>query len=366
VPTIQGIDSFQHRILPVAINATNGWYSVVNGGGTLPNHGGGGWSFDTSIKRTADHACSAKLVTDGAGTFNIRRTIASTMVVGSVYVLIPSPPSGDIKITNMGLSAGVAQISVKGTTGNIALKVGSGTEVVSSLPLANNVWHRIDWKCDTTGATALLDAKVDGVDASQASLSLASANITNVMLGPNTVDAAGTIYFQDLVWSVTAGDYPLGDHICLGSTINGTGTHNKGAGTWADEAGNTSDAELLNSVDDAWNGTTPELSQTGEDYVVKSAGVTATEYLEFTIEDAAAVASNVWGAQLGCLIAALDKRRASWMRVARPSRRPARSSMLRSRPRRTRHIGRTPPPLPRAAGPPGSMGASSGGGSRTT
>jgi len=48
VPTIQGIDSFQGRILPTAINATNGWYSSVNNGGTLPNHGGGGITFDAA------------------------------------------------------------------------------------------------------------------------------------------------------------------------------------------------------------------------------------------------------------------------------------------------------------------------------
>ncbi len=307
MPTISGIDSFQHRIIPTAINNTNGWYSAVNNGGTTPNHGGGGISFDTTTKRTADHACSLKMVVPAATVTNLRISIGSKVVVGSVYFNVPTAPaSGSSKLLNMALSSGVASVGID-SSGHITSKVGSGTQQNGSTNWADGAWHRIDWYADTTGATATLDVKVDGTETlTQATLALATANMTTVMIGDNTfVSADTTVYYNDLVWSTTAGDYPLGDHICLKLEINGTGTHNKGAGTWSDEAGNTTDAELLNSVDDAWNGTTPELSQTGEDHVKKSAGVTGTEYLEFTLADTAQ-SGAVWGAQIGALIAALD------------------------------------------------------------
>ncbi len=306
MPTIEGIDSFQHRIIPTAFNATTGWYSAVNNGGTTPNHGGGGLSFDTSIKRTADHACSLKIVTDGVSATNLKRNIGSKTVVGSFYFYTTAAGSGTNKLVCLNLSSGTQSISMD-STGHIQSKVGSGTAQTSSGTYADSAWHRIDFKADTTGATALLDVQVDGTDVlTQATLALATANMTGIICGDNTVATAQTIYLQDLCWGTTSGDYPLGDHICLGSTINGTGTHSKGAGTWTDQAGSTADADLLAAVDDAWNGTTPELSQTGEDHVKKTADINGNDYLEFTIEDASSATSAVWGAHPGALIAALD------------------------------------------------------------
>lgn len=306
MPTIEGIDSFQHRILPTALAATNGWYSAIGNGGTLPNHGGGAISFDTSIKRTDYHACSLKLVHDNVTAVNVRRNVATTMIVGSIYFRVDAAPTNSTKLINIGLSSGTNSVSMN-SSGQLACKAGSATLSFSGANYADAKWHRLDFRSDTTTGNTIMDAKVDGTDLTQSSAALASANQLTMMVGDNSVPSGpGTMYFNDLCWSVTVGDYPLGDHICLGVTINGTGTHNKGTGTWADETGATTDAAILDSVDDVWDGTTPNLTQTGEDYAVKSAGTTATEYLEFLIEDASAATYNVWGAQLGVLMAALD------------------------------------------------------------
>lgn len=306
MPTILGIDSFQHRIIPTAINTIDGFYSAVNNGGTTPNHGGGGITFDTTIKRTSDHACSLKIAATTAAVTNLRRTVATTRVVGSVYFRCDAAPaSGSSKIVNMALSAGVASVGID-SSGFITVKVGSGTQQTGNVNYADAAWHRLDWDANTSGATATLDAQVDGNAQTQATLSLASANMTTLMLGDNTfVSADTTIYYNDLCWSQTGADYPLGDHICLHLEIAGTGTHNQGSGAFTDELGNTTDAELLNSVDDAWNGTTPELSQTGEDYVQQTAN-DAAGYLEFTLSTVPITVSGIWGGQLGILMAAED------------------------------------------------------------
>jgi len=303
VPTIQGIESYQHRIIPTALNAQSGWYSAVSNAGTQPNHGGGAITFDTGIKRTAEHVCSLKVVPDGVTNTNVRRTIASTIVVGSAYIRVDSNPSGAIKLFNMALSAGVATVGMN-TSGQVTAKVGSGTQNNGSTNWADAKWHRIDWKADTSTGTATLDIIVDGVETiTQATLALASANMTTVMTGDNTVGGPATVYYSDLVWSVTAGDYPLGDHICLMSAIDGEGTHAQGSGAFQTDTGGTSGYGA--AVDDAWDGTTPELSQTGEDHV-KQTVIDTSGYLEFTVADPPPNYTVVWAAQPGFLLAALD------------------------------------------------------------
>lgn len=305
MPTIAGIDSFQHRSIPGNLTATaNFWYTALNNGGTPPNHGGGLVTFDTSVKRTAAHACSLKIVSDNVTPANIRRTISSTMVVGSMYFLIPSlPASGSPKILAMGLSTGVASIQVDASTGALQTKVGSGTQVQGATNCVDNAWHRLDWKLDTTTGTAKLDVQLDGAAMTQATLALASAPITTIVSGDNTAAIAMTAYFSDLVWSVTSADYPIGDHICKLLAIDGEGTHSQSTGAFQTDTGATSGYGA--AVDDVWDGTTPELSQTGEDHV-KQTAVAAAGYLEFTTADPAAGDTTIWGAQLGVLMAALD------------------------------------------------------------
>jgi hypothetical protein len=303
VPTIQGIDSFQHRILPVAISATNGWYSSIGNGGTPPNHGGGGVTFDTSIKRTADHACSLKLTHDNVTATNVRRAVATTMIVGSVYFRVDAAPSANTKLINITLSTGTSSVAMN-TSGQLGLKAGGAGLTFGGASYADAVWHRLDFKADTTGANATIDAQVDGTALTQSSAALASANMTQMMLGDNSVPSGpGTFYFNDFVWSVTSADYPLGAHICLFLPIDGEGTHSQSTGAFQTDTGATSGYGA--AVDDAWDGTTPELSQTGEDHV-KQTATAAGGYLEFTLADPPANYATVWAGQFGVLMAALD------------------------------------------------------------
>jgi hypothetical protein len=304
VPTIQGIDSFQHRIIPVAIAATNGWYSSIGNGGTQPNHGSTGITFDTSVKRTADHVCSLKVAADAVTATFVRRTIATTMLVGSIYFNIPTAPaSGNLKLINITLSSGTNSIQMN-SSGQIACKAGGSSASFSGANWADGQWHRLDFKSDTTGASTVLDAQVDGTALTQSSAVLASANMTAVFQGDNGVSTvAFTAYYSDFVWSVTSADYPLGDHICKLLEINGEGTHSQSTGAFQTDTGATSGYGA--AVDDAWNGTTPELSQTGEDHVKQTATASAG-YLEFTVADPAAGDTTIWSAQLGVLMAALD------------------------------------------------------------
>jgi hypothetical protein len=306
VPTIAGVDSFQHRSIPGNLSATAAyWYTAANNAGTPPNHGGGFVTFDTTEKRTASHLCSLKIQTDGVTTANLRRTIAATVVVGSVYFKVGTI-SGGQKLINCALSSGVAQVQLT-SSGFISMKVGSGTAQTGNVNYNDGNWHRLDWKFDTSTGTATADCTVDGASTGcpQATLALASANMTTLVIGDNTVATSGCIfYYSDLVWSHTAADYPIGAHTCKMLAINGSGTHAQGSGAFQTMPGaGTTSYDTF--VDDAWDGTTPELSQTGEDYVRQTVADGAG-YLEFTVADPAGGDTVIWAASLGILMAAED------------------------------------------------------------
>lgn len=298
MPTLAYVDSFQHRVL-----AGNSWYETISNAGTPPNHGAVAITFDTGVARTAEHACSLKVAEDGVTAPNIRKNIAQKVVVGSIFFRIAAAPSVQSKMLVMTISAGVISIGMN-TNGTMYGKVGSGTAISTAGTYADSLWHRIDYYADTQTGTAFLEWQIDGAAQTQANLALATANMTNCMIGTNTATDTLTFWVSDWVFGHTSADHPLGDHICKKLELNGTGTHAKGAGVFSDQASATTDAALLAAVDDAWDGTTPNLTQTGEDYTQETTADGGTGYVEWTLADPSE--TTVWGATMGVLLAAED------------------------------------------------------------
>jgi len=311
MPTLIEIDSFQHQVLRVSITAgANAWYALVTDTGTTnPSHGGGNITFDTSIKRTADHVCSLKMAYLAARGIQVRNTIVAGTRDANVSfyfrtVDATNPSTSATVLFAFGASTENSTIGIN-TSGQITAKAGAGGTVQNgSVDVCDGAWHRIDARCVTSGATFTLDVQVDGTALTQATDPATAADITDWNFGLTTGTVDYTIYYSDFVMSATGADYPMGDHICKMLEINGTGTHGPGAGAFTDQAGGTSDAALLAACDDAWDGTTPELSQTGEDYVQQTAN-DSIGYVEFTLEDP--TESAIWNrVQLGTLMASED------------------------------------------------------------
>jgi hypothetical protein len=306
MPTLIKLDSFQHQVLRVAnATAADDWYRLVTDTGTsAPSHGGGNITFDTGIVRTAEHAVSLKLAFLAARGIQVRYGLAAgnrNMNVSFYFrSLDATNPGSQTTLFVFGATEnGVIGID---TSGRITAKHGAGTLQNGSVDVCDGAWHRIDAKCDTSTTTGTLDVQVDGTALTQATDAITAADITDLNFGLATANVDYTVYVSDFVASATSGDYPMGDHICKKLEINGKGTHSLGSGAFQDEAGSTTD-DFEVSVDDAWDGTTPDLDQTGEDFVQQTANDGAA-YVEFTLADPSE--STIWGAQLGTLVAAED------------------------------------------------------------
>jgi hypothetical protein len=306
LPTLALIDSFQHRVIPGNITATASfWYSNATNVGTLPNHGGGNLTFDTGIKRTASHVCSLKVVADNVTPTAFRRTIAQQKVNGSIYFRVDSAPTSGVNIVSCDPPvSSVLRVQIL-PDGHIQTKVAGGTVQQSSGTYIDSAWHRLDWKFDTSTTTGTADAIVDGTDTlPQATGTITAGNMTARHVGDKNASGPGTFYASDDVVSFTETDYPIGVHTCKLLAINGSGTHAQGSGAFQTMPGaGTTSYDTF--VDDAWDGTTPELSQTGEDYVRQTV-IDGAGYLEFTVADPAGGDTAIWGAQLGVLMASED------------------------------------------------------------
>jgi hypothetical protein len=308
MPTLIDLDSFQHQVLRTAITGAGAWYALVTDTGTSPpSHGGGNITFDTGVVRTADHIVSLKMAFLAARGIQVRRTLPAGFrdVNVSFYfrTVDTTNPSGAIAYLFVFGSTTNGVINLN-TSGQVSAKVGVGTTQTGAVDVCDGAWHRIDARYITTTTTGTLDVQVDGTALTQATGTVTVADQTDWNLGFTSGTVDYTVYYQDLVVSGTGADYPMGDHICKKLEINGTGTHSQGAGAFTDEVGGTSDAALLASINDAWNGTTPELSQTGEDYVKQTAN-DAAGYVEFTVTDPTE-SSGIWGAVHGSLFTGED------------------------------------------------------------
>jgi hypothetical protein len=157
---------------------------------------------------------------------------SKTAVVATVGVYFPtSLPSADLDLITVELSTGGFDIQVifQQSTGKI-VAVDGANSVVGPVVSANT-WYRIDLRVDVSGANTIVDMAVDGTTYTQASTSNTGTSIFSFALGRLGAQT-GTVRYDDVVVSVTAADYPLGNHKVLlvkpdtGGTTTEIGTAN--------------------------------------------------------------------------------------------------------------------------------------------
>jgi hypothetical protein len=147
--------------------------------------------------------------------------------------------------------------------GNDALSAGQDFGPV----IVADTWYLIDWEIDTTGATYTMTATVDGANGNTVTrTSQTAADMTTV--GPSTTGASGTFtcYFDEVVFSATLGDYPLGAHNVVLLKPTSDGTHNAGTNVIEANGG----ADIDGSTTTAYN-LLDEVPPENTDYVQQSA-----------------------------------------------------------------------------------------------
>ena len=280
MPTPIIIDGFEHKIqsapTPVlGISAQAIWASIS----------GTGVSYVTGRNGQAIQFSPAAAACNGT------KVINSTVIVGSVYFKFSSNPS---QITMLYTQLGSPSFSIpvrfymNPASGGQIFAQGGGDALSSMTGLANNAWHLLDFRMDTSGTTWVMDWYVDGIAQTQCSTGgQVSTPQENFVMGTGDV-GTGTMQFDDLVVSYTAGDFPLGAHDVLYSVPTGDGTHVAGTNTIEDNAG----------VDIVSPNAFPlldELPPTTTDYIQQST-IGTGNYAEVTLTDAPA-GKTIWGVE---------------------------------------------------------------------
>lgn len=132
--------------------------------------------------------------------------------VGRVWFYLPANPSATLSIIRTSTPAAATSGCILRitTAGKLQILFNGGTSQTSAASFNLNAWNSIDWLIDTSGTTYTLDAKLNGVALTQATISDAQhpQEDLRVAFGGNiTLD----FWYDQLKLSDRAADYPLTD-----------------------------------------------------------------------------------------------------------------------------------------------------------
>ena len=284
MPTLVRVEGMEHQVASTNGGATGLWGQIVTASSI---------SFDTTIKHTG--LASLKVVESGAAACGIYPIIAASqnVIVGSMYIYMDANPSVNSRIMCSFVTAGVgATLCDVTTAGVIRMQCGDGTVQSSGITVTDAAWHRLDWYSDISGATKTVKWTVDGVaqtDATSTTNTATAYNTANPALGSNISTHTATCWYDCLLLSHIAADYPIGvadgyDHYkVLGFLPDGAGTDNNPSSYLQDEAGN---APLFSDIN--------EWPSEATDYI-RQITLESTHYAEFTLEDT--TETTIWDVQ---------------------------------------------------------------------
>lgn len=136
---------------------------------------------------------------------------SSGTLVASFWFRFQTLPSNDFNIFIDIGTAGGNDVFIKylNSTGTLQGVFGSATQLGPSI--SANTWYHVDLRAIHNANPHTLEWKVDGVDQTTVSLSVASENIFVAGFGNDAGGAqTGTVDIDDFAFSLTSGDYPLG------------------------------------------------------------------------------------------------------------------------------------------------------------
>jgi hypothetical protein len=265
--------------MPTPVFCCGGECGTLTGGAGVGQHWIQMVSAAISTTTVRSGARSIQLTT-AAGTAGARSTAlaSSARWVARAYVYFATLPSADTTILTTLETTGPG-VRFKQSDSKLYAAVGT-TFGASGVTVTTGQWYRVD--CDfniNTGGSDTCDVRVDGTACGQATATGSSSATTTFMvivLDTCTSD----IFYDDIVLSHTAADYPIGAGYVNHFIPTSDGTHNvAGAGdfdrtlTGTDITNATTDAfELVNDV--------PLESGASVDWITLTAPPNATDYVE--------------------------------------------------------------------------------------
>lgn len=206
-------------------------------------------------------------------------------IIGSFHFRIESfPTGGDTRILSASTTAG-GQIFAVTTGGVLTARPADNTgDTVNGPTLSTSTWYRVDFDFDTSGTNHSITWSVDGTARTTAVTtdSPGAQDMTNLRIGntATTHSNSQSLYYDDLVLSYTAGDYPLGEYKVLALSPNEDADLTQvGAGAFVDAA-----AVAISGANPAWD----NLGITdGSSTRVEQTTAASTGYIEIGFADSA-------------------------------------------------------------------------------
>lgn len=185
-----------------------------------------GITFSTTTVRSG--ARSLRNLNSSAAT--LPSFASSTTYVWRMYVRFATLPSTDCflgAVDYTGTSAGPGFKQSDSTIRSYVDIAGVPTFGATGVVVTTGVWYRVDVKSVGSVVAGTVDVQVDGTAVAQVTGAFASANATAMVVGSLSAPTHET-FFDDLVVSQTAGDYPITatDSKVIALVPTSDGTHN--------------------------------------------------------------------------------------------------------------------------------------------
>jgi hypothetical protein len=135
---------------------------------------------------------------------------SKTDLVVSLRFRFTSFPTSDNDIHSIDVAATSdrAGFFYQVSTGKLVAWITTGTQVQTNAALVLNTWYTLQFKYSCSASINTLDWVLNGTTQTQATNNLGASTIARYALG-NRGGSNGTIQFDDVVVSTTAGDHPL-------------------------------------------------------------------------------------------------------------------------------------------------------------
>lgn len=262
----------------------NGGHWIDGTGGTGPP------TISTATVRSGDRSlkCSGTqsfATTQSIPALNPFSTSAGAKNSIRVYVNFETLPGADTFIvSHNGAVTAVTGVYFTNADSTVWARA-NGTSGSTGIAVTTGQWYRIDCQFDYSfngNAGVAVDVQVDGVACGQGTNNTGGTNGSRPRLGVISAisPSSGTMYFDDIVTSQTAGDYPIGAGYVNHFVPTSDGTHNI-AGT-GDFQRTLTGTDILNATTDAYLLVDDVPLETGAsvDWVNMVLPPNATDYVE--------------------------------------------------------------------------------------
>ena len=207
-----------------------------------------------------------------------RRMINGSSQVLHFAIRLAALPTGDVTLFLFDSTIGTdLRLKYDASGQKLALQWGTETHVVASSSIAAGTWYSIDIKANASATPLTASWQIDGVNQPDASSSAAATGFGYLVFGSSISETSTyTGYYDDILYSKTMADYPIGDVRIQALRPSGAGSHLNPA-SFRNNDDTAIDANSWMRLDDDLFG--------GTDYVKQVAAGTS-DYLEFGFQDA--------------------------------------------------------------------------------